>query len=351
MSQIRGKQIRDVSVDLEKLSGTGSVTFNSGASMAFPSGATLTTATNNISNLTDVVNKEYVDSIASGLDVKESARLLSDSNITGTYANASSGVGATITTSVATLNIDGIAVANGNRVVLTGQSNAAHNGIYDVSGVGSAVVFTRSTDFDGNPSSEINGGEFVFIKEGNLYADTGFVVSTPNDTITVGSDPINFTQFSAAGVVSPGAGLVAGTGTDFDVNTGIGLTISSDAVRLTNTNVTSGNYGASGTVSTFTVDPQGRLTAAADVAISITSSQVTDFDSSVLSSVFEVANFVDSSSVDFNVTAGATVSADVKVNTGTGLAVGSSGVEINYGTGLTVSGSQLVVDATTFGYH
>jgi hypothetical protein len=46
---------------------------------------------------------------------------------------------------------------------------------------------------------------------------------------------------------------------------------------LANTTVTAGSYGAAGTVSTFTVDAQGRLTAASNAAISITASQVSDF--------------------------------------------------------------------------
>jgi len=83
-------------------------------------------------------------------------------------------------------------------------------------------------------------------------------------------------------------------------------------VSLDNTNVSAGSYGAADTVATFTVDAQGRLTAASDVSIAIASSAVTDFDSAVLSSVFEDANFVDSSEIDFTVTAGASVTAGIK---------------------------------------
>ena len=64
-------------------------------------------------------------------------------------------------------------------------------------------------------------------------------------------------------------------------------------------------------MATFTVDSQGRLTAAADVTIDITASQVSDFDGKVLSSVFEVANFVDSAEIDFSVSAGASVTAEL----------------------------------------
>merc|ERR1711966_87861 len=52
-------------------------------------------------------------------------------------------------------------------------------------------------------------------------------------------------------------------------------------------------------------------TAAANAKIEILASQVSDFDTEVLASVFEVANFVDSSEIDFSVTAGASVTAEL----------------------------------------
>ena len=100
-------------------------------------------------------------------------------------------------------------------------------------------------------------------------------------------------------------------GTGMTVNTD-GATPGSVTVILDPTAVTQGAYGAADTVATFTVDAQGRLVAASDVSIAIASSAVTDFDSAVLSSVFEDANFVDSSEIDFTVTAGASVTAGIK---------------------------------------
>ena len=102
--------------------------------------------------------------------------------------------------------------------------------------------------------------------------------------------------------------LLGGTGI-----TGVGSATDTVTFNLDDTAVTAASYGAADTVATFTVDSQGRLTAAADVAIDITASQVSDFDSEVLSSVFEVANFVDSSEIDFTVSAGASVTAGLIV--------------------------------------
>ena len=90
-----------------------------------------------------------------------------------------------------------------------------------------------------------------------------------------------------------GAGSVAGdSGTaDFasgsvTVAGGTGITTSGDnlttlTINLDDTAVTAATYGAAGTVGTFTVDAQGRLTAATDVTIDITHDQVSDFDAGV----------------------------------------------------------------------
>jgi hypothetical protein len=69
MALIKGKQLQDTSVSLDKLSGsTGSVTLTTG---------TITTPAANliISSPpvapTQAANKEYVDSVATGLDIKK----------------------------------------------------------------------------------------------------------------------------------------------------------------------------------------------------------------------------------------------------------------------------------------
>jgi hypothetical protein len=64
-----------------------------------------------------------------------------------------------------------------------------------------------------------------------------------------------------------------GSGTVTQVNTGTGLTggpiTTTGTVALANTAVTAGSYGAADKVGQFTVDQQGRLTNAANVAINI----------------------------------------------------------------------------------
>jgi len=61
-------------------------------------------------------------------------------------------------------------------------------------------------------------------------------------------------------------------------------------VTLGNTAVTAGSYGGAGTVGTFTVQADGRLTAASNTAISITASQVSDRATNLVTGLTGTAN-------------------------------------------------------------
>jgi len=63
-------------------------------------------------------------------------------------------------------------------------------------------------------------------------------------------------------------------------------------VTLVNTAVTAGSYGGAGTVGTFTVQADGRLTAASNTAISITASQVSDRATNLVTGLTGTANQV-----------------------------------------------------------
>lgn len=80
-----------------------------------------------------------------------------------------------------------------------------------------------------------------------------------------------------AGAGLTGGGTLAADRT-FTVGAGTGITVNADDVALANTPVTIGAYGSASSVGTFTVDQQGRLTAAASVPIAISSTSVTGAD-------------------------------------------------------------------------
>ena len=166
---------------------------------------------------TDAATKQYVDDVAQGLAIQAPAVAASTGTLatmsggTVAYDNGTSGVGATLTISGDTLTaIDGVTLSTDDRIVIKDESTSAHNGIYTYT---SSTVLTRATDFD--TPTEMAGGDFVFVQQGTLYNDTGWVMTDP--VTTVGTSDVTFVQFSGAGSFTAGAGLTL-TGTEFSVN-------------------------------------------------------------------------------------------------------------------------------------
>lgn len=183
---------------------------------------------------TDAATKNYVDSVAQGLDVKASAVVTTTANITLS----------------GTQTVDGVALVAGDRVLVKNQTTASANGIYVVA----AGAWTRATDAD-TWAKLVSA--FVFIEKGTVGADTGWV-STIDQGGTLGSTAVTFSQFSGAGTYTAGTGLTL-TGTQFSI---------------TNTAVTAGSYGAASKTLTATVNAQGQLTAVAASDIAIANTQV-----------------------------------------------------------------------------
>ena len=166
---------------------------------------------------TDAATKQYVDDVAQGLAIQAPAVAASTGTLatmsggTVVYDNGTAGVGATLTISGSTLTaIDGVTLSTDDRIVIKDESTSAHNGIYTYT---SSTVLTRATDFD--TPTEMAGGDFVFVQQGTLYNDTGWVMTDP--VTTVGTSDVTFVQFSGAGSFTAGAGLTL-TGTEFSVN-------------------------------------------------------------------------------------------------------------------------------------
>ena len=219
-------------------------------------------------NPTDVANKEYVDSLANGLQVKASSNVATTGNILTTtgqtyiYNNGASGVGATITfNSVGNVTIDTVLLTTGMRVLiknepLTAPTNgttpsAAYNGIYNVTTAGSpstALVLTRSTD-DNTPTQMYSAYTFVTSPIGSVNNNTGWAsTNTPTSVyspIVVGTTFYIFAQFSQAGTYTAGNGLSL-TGTQFnalyDGNT-IGVNGSNQLYIPANAALTTPNIG------------------------------------------------------------------------------------------------------------
>lgn len=155
---------------------------------------------NNVTNpasAQDAATKNYVDSVAAGLDYKAACDLATTGALpSNLYTNGSSGVGAQLTgVSVGALTVDGQVVNTGQRILVKNEAAPADNGIYIVTTVGSGIavyVLTRATDY--NQSSEIQAGDSVFVSSGIVLAGTGWVQTTEG-TITVGTTAIVWAQF------------------------------------------------------------------------------------------------------------------------------------------------------------
>lgn len=160
----------------------------------------------------DAANKEFVDNIAQGIKARTNADVRVDENLDASYDNGNAGVNATLTsnTNGAFPEVDDITLsAEGSRVLVSAQTNSAHNGLYVLDVVGDA-----GTPFQLRRCKECSTdlqipGSFVFIRLGTEYGTTGWVAIVDDPaTFTVGTDDINWTQFSGAGSVIAGDGIV-----------------------------------------------------------------------------------------------------------------------------------------------
>jgi hypothetical protein len=179
--------------------------------------------------------KGYVDAARAGLDVKQSVRAATTTAVTLSSALEA---GDTLDTTVT--------LAEGDRVLVKNQGTASENGIYVVQASGAPV---RATDFDG--AGEVSGGAFVFVEEGTINADSGWVVSS-NGAITVGTDAINWVQFSGAGQITAGDGLTKDGNTINAVGTENRISVSANAIDIASTYAGQNTITTLGTITTGT---------------------------------------------------------------------------------------------------
>jgi len=180
-----------------------------------------------------LANKAYVDQVAQGLDTKPSCRAATTADLSATYNNGSSGVGATLTAgSNGAITLDGVSPVVGDRILVKNQSTASENGIYTVTTQGdgsTAFVLTRATPED--QPSELSGGAFVFVEEGTANADNGYVF-THTGAPTFGTTSLDVAQFSGAGQIDAGAAL-SKTGNRLDVEVDdSSIEVNVDALRV-----------------------------------------------------------------------------------------------------------------------
>lgn len=188
----------------------------------------------------DVATKAYVDAISQGLDIKASVKAAT--TVTGTlgtaYANGQT--------------IDGYTLVTGDRILIKNQGTGSENGIYTVNASGTP---TRATDAD--TSAKVTPGLFVFVEQGTVNQDSGWVLTT-DPPITLGTTALVFAQFSGAGNIVAGAGLTKSGNTLDVVAADASITVAADSIGVkpstTPGDVYIGNAGNVATPTTLTGD-------------------------------------------------------------------------------------------------
>lgn len=122
----------------------------------------------------DLVNKGYVLNVLAGLrDPKDAVRVASTANVD----IATGGL----------INVDGVVVSAGDRVLLKNQTDDTQNGIY----IAAAGAWSRSTDAD--EDAEVTNGMSCLVTEGLTNVRKIYVLTT-SDPITLGVSSLVFAQ-------------------------------------------------------------------------------------------------------------------------------------------------------------
>ena len=206
-----------------------------------PSAGAITASGQKITNLADPANpqeaatKNYVDSVAQGLDAKQSVKCATTANIGPPLQGL--------------LTVDGYTLQTGDRILVKDQTDPKQNGIW----IASSSPWNRATD--GDTQDELISAH-VFVEQGTTQADTGWVclLDTPG---AIGTSNIVWAQFSAAGQIVGGAGLTK-TGNSIDVGAGPGITVNADTIQVANDGITNAMI-ADGAINLAGADVTGTL--------------------------------------------------------------------------------------------
>jgi hypothetical protein len=183
----------------------------------------------------ELATKSYVDSTDQGLDIKRSSRVASTGSID-------------LTSSTDPNPIDGVTLNDGERILLKDQTDATNNGVYTAVTATDPTTWSRASDAD--TDSEVTDGFFTFIEQGTVQQGQGYVLL---NNPTLGTDALNFTQFSDSGTLGAGDALVKSADTINHADTSNQNNVSAaDGSAITDLNVD--DYGHTTNISTTDLD-------------------------------------------------------------------------------------------------
>ena len=175
----------------------------------------------------DAANKGYVDGVAQGLDIKDSVKATTTANITRS----------------GTQTIDGVSLSADDRVLVKNQNTASENGLY----LCKSGSWVRTDDLAAGADA---AGAFVFVEQGTVNAENGFVCTSNKGSAVVGTNNLTFAQFSGAGQIIAGDGLdKSGNTLSVDLKSNGGLVIESTEIAV--------DLGASSITGTLAVSDGG----------------------------------------------------------------------------------------------
>lgn len=189
-------------------------------------------------------------------------RVVSTSNVSGTYNNGptNNGVGATLTIAASSLTIDSVVCAVGDRVLLQTQTNTNETGIYIVLSIGTTVVLQRSADMQS--IEQIRAGQFVSVGAGSVNAGNMYSIVEPLPSVFGVSAFVFNADPSAGGVSFSGGASTANALPVFSdtagnikaatttVTLGQALSVAA-AITSTTGDITSGSSGDAGAFISF----------------------------------------------------------------------------------------------------
>lgn len=196
------------------------------------------------SALNDYATTVALNSVVSSLNVHQSVDFATTSQLTATYTAGSAdnangtGIGAILTmNSNGVTTIDGVTLTSqhlNSRILIKDQSNLIHNGIYEITQIGTAslpTIFTRASDYDNSDvqvPADVAKGDVVFVTSGGdnggkqfsqIYAGTN-----TDGSVKIGSENIGFTQISGTASFDVSSGILK-VGNEIQIDPSVVLTV------------------------------------------------------------------------------------------------------------------------------